>query len=180
MALATLTLLGASSCTTKPDESPAPPASSAPSAPASPSIGVEETQAREKVLAAYDGYRNAYVAAAAIPDPRGGKLRDFTADPLLGLAKANLQLDAEQGYGMQGKPTWTVKVVKVNVTQRPFTAETEECFDSTNWKVVKRSTGKSVAAPNQNMKYLVIGEAAQFDDGRWLIRRSQAHRDRPC
>ncbi|WP_285558796.1 hypothetical protein [Actinoplanes regularis] len=179
-ALVSLTLLLTTSCTDKPAKPTAAPASSAPSVATSPSTNAEEAEAREKVLAAYDGYRKAYVAAAAIPDTSGGKLRDFAADPLLSLIRADLQTNAEQGYILKGKPAWTVKVVNVNVAKRPFTAETEECFDSTNWKLVKRSTGKPAAVPGQTMKYLVTGEAAQFDDGRWLIRVNEAHRDQPC
>ena len=53
MTVATLTLIGATSCTDEPTGQAAPP-SAPPSLSASPSVNVDEAQAREKVLAAYN------------------------------------------------------------------------------------------------------------------------------
>jgi hypothetical protein len=179
-ALATVTVLSVAACSAKHTATAPAPTSAAPSVSAPASESTAAAQAEQQILAAYHNYREAYIAAAAVPDPTGGTLRDYAGGTLLSLIKADLQSKVDEGYVMTGRPTWSVKVVTVNVTKAPYTAETEECFDSTNWKLVAQKTGKSVAAAGQNLKYLVTGKAERYDDGKWRIIDNQAQRDRPC
>jgi hypothetical protein len=160
---------------------PAAPASSAVSTPSpTPSTSAEETQARGSVLAAYNGFREAHVAASNAGDVKGGDLAKYVADPLLAELKVELYQRSVQGLVTTGRPTWNARVTKVNVSSRPFTVEIEDCFDTTNWKTVDKKTGKDAAVPGQAKKYVVTAEAALYDDGRWLIYKGRAVRERPC
>lgn len=178
-ALATLALLGVTSCTAKPIS---PGASAAPSSapPASPSANPEEVEARTKAVEAYDGLREAQIAASAKADTSGGDLAKYAAGTLLSELKYDLILKKEQGMVTKGKPTWNVQVTKVNIATRPFTVALEDCFDGTNWQTVFKATGKSAAVPGQTKKYVVRAQAVKYDDGRWLISSAKADRDRPC
>ena len=178
-ALATLVLLGMTSCTgEKPTTPTASPAPSAP--PASPSANPEEVEARTKAIEAYDNLRKAQVTASAKADTTGGDLDKYAAGALLSELKYDLVLKEQQGLVTKGEPTWKVEVTEVNVAKRPFSATLEDCFDATDWKTVFKDTGKSAAVPGQNKKYLVRAQAVQYDDGRWLISSAKADRDRPC
>jgi hypothetical protein len=181
-ALGTLTLLAPLTACSKEPAGPSAPASSAPSSapPASPSANAEEAEAQTKAVEAYINLRKAQVAASAKADTSGGDLPKYAADPLLSELRYDLQIKKEQGLVTKGAPKWSVQVTKVNVASRPFAVELEDCFDSTDWQIVFKDTGKSAAVPGQATKYLVRAEATQYDDGRWLIKSAKADRDRPC
>lgn len=151
-----------------------------PASPATPQADTAEQEARASALAAYDNYRKAYVAAAASGDTDGAELAKYTADPLLRELKYELLQKREQGLTTRGQPDWSAQVVKVNVESRPFTATIEDCFDGTNWQTVYKSNGEPAGVPGQAKRYVVVAEAALYDDGRWLIRQSTAQRERPC
>lgn len=175
--LAAAALVAASGCTGDGEDSPA---AGVTSGSPSPTQDGEEVQARDGALAAYAGFREAQVAASTEPDPGGGELAQYTADPLLSQLKFDLTQKRDQGLVTTGRPAWNPEATSVNVSTRPFTATIEDCFDATGWDTINKATGESVAVPGQAKKYVVTAEAVLFDDGRWRIRSAQAHRDRPC
>lgn len=150
------------------------------SAAPAPTVDSKEQQAREAVLAAYNGYREAYVAAAAAPDPDKTDLPKYVADPLLSQLKFELRRNREDGLVMKGRPRWNPRVTTINVTNRPFNAQVQDCFDNANVDVVDKATGRSVLASGQTTRYVVTAEAVLYDDGRWLIRQATANRERTC
>ncbi len=180
-ALATLTLLCATSCSAEPAGQPGPAGSTPPStSPIPPRATPDEVAPRTTAGAAYNTRRTAQVAASAKADTTGSDLAKYAAGALLSELKYDLVLKKQQGLVTKGEPTWNVEVTKVNVAKRPFSATLEDCFDATEWKTVFKDTGKSAAVPGQNKKYLVRAQAVQYDDGRWLISSAKADRDRPC
>ena len=171
-------LLTAASCSDAPSPAPGPASSS--NALVSPSASTEEVTARDKALAAFTGYREAQVQAYAKASIEGTGLTDYVGDPLLSEVRFSVAQLREQGLVGKGRPTWSPKVTKVDVTHRPFTVEIEDCFDHGSWDTVRKDNGKSVVAPGQATRYLVQSKAVQYDDGRFLIQESKAYRDRPC
>lgn len=162
----------------------APPAqpsagpSTTPAATAStPSAGQD---AETKAMAAYTGFREAYIAAAATADARTADLAKYVGDPLLLETRLALQTQGGQGIVYQGRPTWSARATAVNVSTRPFSVTIEDCLDTTNWTPVYKATGKPAAAGGQALRYVVTSTAQLYDDGRWLINQSKADRSRSC
>ena len=145
-----------------------------------PSVNAEEAAARAAALAAYNGYREAYIKAAATADADSTELTKYTADPLLAELKNDLKIKRDQGLVTTGRPVWNAQVTTTNVTVRPFTIQLDDCFDATNWPTVYKANGKPAGVPGQNKKYHVTAEATLYDDGRWLINSARAERERPC
>ncbi len=159
--------------------SSAAPAQSPTASPSAAATGPEQ-QASQQALAAYNGYSEAYIAATATADYNNKDLPKYAADPLLAETRLALQMQGRQGIVNQGRPTWSVRVTKVNVSTRPYSVTLEDCFDQTNWKSVYKATGESAAAPDQAQRYIINSTAWRYDDGRWLITESKADRSRPC
>ncbi|MEU7802743.1 hypothetical protein AB0B10_26125 [Micromonospora arborensis] len=161
----------------------------APSAPVTPSSvadaqssgeNAEAAAARVGALAAYNGYREAHIAASANSDAANRDLARYAAGPLLSETRYALTVLRDQGLITVGRPSWNAKVTAVDATSRPFTAQIEDCFDGTNWNTVHKDTKKSAAVKGQAKRYLVTADVTMYDDGRWLVRQAKAHRDRPC
>lgn len=146
----------------------------------SPSVNAEEAAARTAALAAYNGYREAFIKASATADTNSAELAKYVADPLLTELRLDLQIKRDQGLVTTGRPVWNATVSAANVSVRPFTVQIDDCFDATNWPTVHKANGQPAGVPGQNKKYRVIAEATLYDDGRWLINSSRAERERPC
>jgi hypothetical protein len=154
-----------------------PPASLSPSS----TIDAAQADANRKVLAAYNGYINAQVAAAAIPDPDSKDLRKYAGDPLLAQMRYDLNLLKTNGLVRQGAPKVAPKVTELQLGATPPVATVEDCYDVSDQHVVNKATGKSADAPGQSKRYIVTSQAKFFggQDG-WLIVQSDADRSRQC
>ena len=175
----TVAVMGAAGCSgkktdlSKLDSSP----------PAAPTEAVDdrEAKARAAALDAYNRFTELYVKLSLTSDFNGkAALSQFVGEPLLGDLTYDLYLKNQQGLVATGQPVWRAKVSRANMSARPFTIEIEDCFDGTNWTTVYKATGKPAQAPGQALKYVVISEAVQYDDGRWKIRKSTPNRERSC
>ncbi|WP_432049920.1 hypothetical protein [Verrucosispora sp. NA02020] len=142
-------------------------------------MNAEEIEAGAAALAAYRNYVKAYVTASNKGD-YNAKLDKFVADPALLTVRQDLLIKFQQGLVTKGQPTSAPKVNSVDTSQRPFTAEIEDCFDGEKWDVVSKETGESVRTEGQATRYVVIAKAELFDDGQWRIREVNAQRERPC
>lgn len=156
------------------------PERAAPSPTLSPTSDGVEAGAAAKALAAYDGFQEAYIAAFADPGGGSGRLAEYAGSQLLAQVRFSLQSHADQGLVIRGRPVWSPTVVEVNLMTRPFSVLIRDCFDQSGLRTVYEATGKSAAAPGQASRYLVDSKAELYDDGRWLMSTSEAHRDRPC
>lgn len=171
--------LAANGCGGKAPAMPQPLPSNA-SVPATPSANATEQDASAKALAAYNGYREAYVAASANGNYASAELGRYTADPLTLQARFSIRTQFESGIVTQGRPTWAPVVKAINLVSRPFTVTIQDCFDQSAWRAVYKATGKSAAAPNQAMRYVIMSTATLYPDGRWLANESTADRSRSC
>ncbi|WP_258723621.1 hypothetical protein [Cellulomonas sp. NS3] len=82
-----------------------------------------------------------------------------------------------QGIVMVGAPALDPVVDTVELATS--TAHVTDCVDSSDWTPIFRDTGESAAAENQSPR-LVVEAWAMVYDGRWVIRETLIHRDRPC
>ncbi|MEW2386016.1 hypothetical protein AB0873_28540 [Micromonospora sp. NPDC047707] len=162
----------------KPGVTPSTSASAASASP-SPTVDAEEAEAGAAALTAYRNYVRSYVAASNEGD-YNADLDRFVADPALLTVRQDLLIKFQQGLITTGQPTSTPAVRRVDTLQRPFTAEIEDCFDTSRWDVVSKKTKKSVRTEGQATRYVVIAKAELFDDGQWRIREVNAQRERPC
>jgi hypothetical protein len=158
------------------DEVAAPPPSVAAPTPSSEPSG----EAPTKALAAYVGYWEAYVTAAANPGNPSPDLAKFVADPMLTQLRLNLRQYRDNDIVYKGRPTWTPRATDVNTTAAPYTVVIEDCFDSAGWEPVFASTGKSAAAPGQATRYVITSTVKSFQVEGWLVVESRADRSRSC
>ena len=177
--LVTLAVAALAGCT---DDDGNRPASPSPSVAVSPSSTVDraDAAAADASLTAYNRLREAYIKAAAKADTNNAELAKYAAHPLLGQLQATLMTYRNQGLIVTGRPTWHASVTTVNISAQPYTVDLQDCLDTTNWHTVHKDTGTSAAVPGQATRYVVTARATLYDDGRWLIRESTAHREQPC
>ncbi|MEU3455362.1 hypothetical protein ABZ671_17455 [Micromonospora sp. NPDC006766] len=164
------------------DDKPAVTPSSSPSAASaspSPTADAESAEAEAAALTAYQNYVRSYVAASNKGD-YNAKLDRFVANPALLTVRQDLLIKFQQGLVTTGEPVSAPAVSKVDTTRRPFTAEIEDCFDTSGWDVVSKKTGKSARTKGQATRYVVIAQAELFGDGQWRIREVNAQRERSC
>lgn len=145
----------------------------------SPTADAESAEAGAAALTAYRNYVRTYVAASNKGD-YNAKLDRFVTNPALLTVRQDLLIKFQQGLVTTGEPESTPAVSKVDTTRRPFTAEIEDCFDTSRWDVVSKKTGKSVRTKGQATRYVVIVQAELSGDGQWRIRQVSAQRERPC
>lgn len=183
MVLTLVAVLATSGCTG--DSSATPTASSTPtSSPPSISPTVSptpdpEAKASAAAIDAYYAFWAAQVRSQANPRKRQDpNLAKYGVDKALANAQATLLLYRQNGIEMRGKPAHDAKVTAVDLGPPP-TVSITDCLDSTHWKPVYAATGKSALAPGQSLR-VVVDSTATLYNGRWVIRTSVAHRDRPC
>lgn len=149
--------------------------SSPPTASATPSDAAE----RDAALAAYDRFWDAKVRSQSDPSKDPPKaLRANAIDKALADAQATVLLLRRNGVEMRGAPVHAAEVTRVETGSRPEVFITD-CLDSTDWLPVVAATGESALAPGQSPRVIVESVATVFD-GRWVIKRSTAYRDRSC
>lgn len=145
------------------------------------SPSVEPTgDAPTKALAAYNGYWETYVTAAANPGAPTPNLAKYVADPMLTTLRVTLRQFRDQGIVYKGRPIWAPRATSVNTTAVPYSVSIEDCFDSAAWTPVFASTGKSAAAPGQANRYVITSTVKLFDVEGWLVVESRADRSRSC
>jgi hypothetical protein len=184
VAVALAVLTAASACSSAPnseagpstDGSTSPTGTSSSVASASPDPTQKATDA---VLASYDAFWAAQVDSQAAPQkqPAPGLAR-HAVDKALADAQATIFLFRKNGIEMRGHPTHEVEVTSLTLSDPP-TASITDCLDSTKWRPVYAATGKSARAPGQSPRVIVESMATVYN-GRWVISRSVAHRDRSC
>jgi hypothetical protein len=112
---------------------------------------------------------------ASKPDP---KLSSFAIDKALAEAQSTLLVLRRAGIAMHGQPGHTARATAVTLGN-PSTVTIQDCLDSTHWTPVYEATGKSALAPGQSTRVLVDSLATVYN-GRWVIRESITHKDKPC
>ncbi|MGI5213869.1 hypothetical protein [Plantactinospora sp. CA-290183] len=160
-------------CTSEPASEPdAKPTSSAVTA-ATPTLNTVEEQARHDVLAAYNGYLEAYVKASATADYRTTELATYVGEPLLGQLLNSLFNMSRSGVHNEGRPTWSPRVTELRLDANQ--AVIQDCFDSTNWNTV----GGKAKPTAQAKRYPVAVKAKRVND-KWYVYESTAQRSSTC
>lgn len=174
-----LTALTLAACTGK---TPEPPAGS-PSAATSSAAPSKDDTAKTAVLAVYNGLSEKLIALQTAKSPDVDKAREelkaFAVDPLRTQLVVDLRQRKEAGLYNTGKPTWNAKVTKIDTAAAVNTATIEDCYDATNFPLVK-ADGTPAGVPGQAKKYVVTSTAKIYGDGKWYIETSEADRSRSC
>ncbi len=140
---------------------------------APPTVDPAEAQARRDILAAYNGYLEAYVKATSTADYRTKELGPYVAQPLLGDLLHNLQLMSSSGVHYEGRPVSNPEVTELRLDVG--TAVIEGCFDATNWNAV----GGKAQPTAQAKRYPVVLKAKRVS-GKWYLYEAVADRSATC
>ncbi|MBX7268933.1 hypothetical protein KIF24_24805 [Micromonospora sp. Llam7] len=160
-------------CTSEPSSEPDATSTSSAAATAAPTPDAVEEQARHEVLAAYNGYLEAYITASATANYRTKELATYVGEPLLGQLLNNLYNMSRSGVRNEGRPTWSPTVTELRLDANE--AVIQDCFDSTNWNAV----GGKAQPTAQAKKYPVVLKAKRVND-KWYVYESTAQRSSTC
>jgi hypothetical protein len=152
-----------------------------PSTTASPSSTAisKEDRARKEVLRVYAGMRDEQAKAYKAGKASGTDLEKYAADKAASRLEGELFQFRQLGVVFEGKPTSTVTRVDLDLKSSPRRATVTECFDTTHWKAVEKSTGKDVTGEGQVRRYTVTGSAQTFGK-RWMVVNLAMHKDQKC
>ncbi|MCX5083727.1 hypothetical protein [Streptomyces sp. NBC_00401] len=153
------------------------PSSAAPTRTVSP----EETEARNAVVAAYQGMNDEQVKAYASGSLKGSRITQFATGNALRDTKDTIFVNLQNDIVYKGKPIVTASSddVDVNLKSDPKRATLRVCFDMNTWEPVNKKTGKSVAPPNQTKRYTLNAKLRTMGD-RWLVTDGSADKEREC
>ncbi|MFI7103289.1 hypothetical protein ACIBK8_28535 [Streptomyces sp. NPDC050161] len=151
-----------------------PPADSPSATPTAPS---KEDRAREAVLKSYAGMRAEQVKAYAVGKASGTDLTKYASDKALARIESELFQFRQAGVVFKGKPT--SKVTDLMLSLPAHKATVTECFDTSGWKAVAKSSGKDVTGKNQVRRYTVTGAVRTIGD-RWMVVSLDMDKQRPC
>lgn len=160
-------------CTSEPAAEPQPTSTGGSTATAAPTVDAVEEEARQAVLAAYNGYLEAYVKASATADYRTKELATYVGEPLLGQLLNNLFNMSRSGVHNEGRPSWSPTVTELRLDAGE--AVIQDCFDSTNWNAV----GGKAQPTAQAKRYPVVVKAKRVS-GKWYVYESTAQRSSTC
>jgi len=86
----------------------------------SSTLSAEQTQAAQQALAAYNAYREYQVKAMTTGKYDSQEMQAFLGDPMLGIAVHALFTQQQAGVVFHGRPTWTPKVVEVDLAKQAY------------------------------------------------------------
>jgi hypothetical protein len=142
--------------------------------PAATAAGTEA--ARSQVLAAYDGYQRAQMAALLAGDAEALPLAEFAAEPLLSQTRNSIRQMQEAGVIGRGEQRWSPRVVALNRRS----ATIEDCADISKWTVVSIATGDRVPPPPEQPDKFIVTSTAKLLAGQWSIVGTDGDWTRPC
>ena len=136
--------------------------------------------ASRAAVAAYQGYVQAFAAAAQIPDPEYPALSRYAADPLLSLTRHNVRVLKTNGQVQLGAQSVTVKSTTVDLAHKPPVVTIHACLDYSTLRLVYTANHSPV--PNSQIttaKVSAIVTAWQYVNGQWLVNEAKDGAD-PC
>ena len=145
-----------------------------------PSAASSGAALETELLRVYSGHVAAVVAASTASDYEHPELAKYIGDPLLGSVKTNIRENQRRGAVRTGTIGSTPRVTKVDLNGKPAQAAVEDCFDTTNYRLVYPGLGNSQAPPANPARYPVAATLWRYDDGRWLVTEAKADRSRSC
>ncbi|MEU4095909.1 hypothetical protein [Streptomyces sp. NPDC026673] len=135
--------------------------------------------AKDRVVAAFQGLVNAETAGFAKATFEGTGIEHYASGQVLADDKKTLLINRANDVVTKGKPAFSVIKTTVDLSVTPHRAALTACWDDTKWTPVKKTTGKSVAAPNQAKRYVVNSKLRTIGT-RWVVTDSTAARDQSC
>jgi hypothetical protein len=179
--------LTAAACTSAKDTSKPVAPIAAPSTTAAPS------PEQAKILAAYDGFMNAYVTTFDGKNPAivGGDLTLYGGSGHGGL-DTDLAIAEAARVNATGRPSWTTPTVTVDAVHGQATGA--NCFDPATWKTVSMSSQHPTKPPAGSVvdkprpaypgdaagRYQTVTTFDQDGTGKWVVFAIVAHRSQSC
>ncbi|MEV6056456.1 hypothetical protein [Streptomyces sp. NPDC052107] len=155
-----------------------------PSAPAPPSASssAADPEAAEKaaVLMAYDAFWSEQVKAYARTDIKGTELKKYATKDALGRTMGDLLMMKQAGTATSGAPTHQAAITSLTLTGSVPKATLQDCLDISNWKTIKKSTGKVQPFPsNQPLRYITTAKAEKWGK-QWMFTKLTPDGKRTC
>ncbi|MET8808668.1 hypothetical protein [Streptomyces sp. NPDC004546] len=159
-------------------------ASAHPSAPASPSTSSAsadpEAAERAAVLTTYGAFWAEQVKAYAQTDIKGTQLKKYATKDALGRTMGDLLVMKQAGTATTGAPTHRAEVTSLTLTRSVPKATLQDCLDISNWKTIKKSTGKVQPFPsNQPLRYITTAKAEKWGQ-QWTFTELTPDGKRTC
>jgi hypothetical protein len=157
-----------------------PTTSTATTSSATTSQDPKAAAASKAAVTAYQGYVQAFAAAAQIPDPEYPALSRYAADPLLSLTRHNVRVLKTNGEVQLGAQTVTVTSTTVDLAHKPPVVTIHACLDYSALRLVYKANHSPV--PNSQIttpKVSAIVTAWQYLNGQWLVNEAKDGTD-PC
>ena len=131
---------------------------------------------RAQVLAVYDGYQRAQMAALLTGDAEAVALAEFTAEPLLSQTRDSIRQMQEAGVVGKGEQRWSPRIVEL----RRSSATIEDCADISGWTVVSIENGDRVPPPPEQPEKFIVTSTARLLAGEWSIVSTDGDWTRLC
>ncbi|MFJ8073891.1 hypothetical protein ACIQ7Q_08150 [Streptomyces sp. NPDC096176] len=172
-------LLLLTGCSSSGEEEPGPPKAS------STAQGKEQKErsaAERGALAAYRGMWDAQVKAYSTGSMENARLGDYTTGEAAKNVISAFTYYNGRGLTFKGKPKVTPKVTAIDVKSDPYTATISDCVDTTDYVLVKRTSGKPVAvAEDDNRRpWTATATTAKAGGTEWRISDYTIDKDRTC
>lgn len=150
-------------------------------------VDAAEAQAATEVLAVFDAFREAEVAAQADPAPAHEAqhvFHEFLADPLLATVLSELEMLHQRGLTREGEPGWEATVTELRLDDRPPGATVVDCLDTTGWLLAHRSTGAPADGDGLPARFSPDRHRMEFHatflEQRWLLSEARTEVGEPC
>ncbi|MGW4560998.1 hypothetical protein ACWEN3_00895 [Streptomyces sp. NPDC004561] len=154
-----------------------PPASSAPASTASADPDAAEKAA---VLKTYNAFWAEQVKAYAQGNIQGTDLKKYASKDALGGAMGDVLVMKQAGNATTGAPTHRTQVTSLTLTGSIPKATVQDCMDISNWKIIKKATGKVQPFPsNQPLRYITTAAVEKWGK-QWMITKLTPDGDHTC
>jgi hypothetical protein len=157
---------------------PSSPASDA-ATPSAPSA--VEARARKDVVAAYRGMIGERIKAYAKASLEDNKITDYATGKALRDVKHAVFINMQNGIIVKGEPRVSLSEddVVLSLESLPQRATLRVCFDTHTWKPIDKTSGKSVAAPDQVKRYMITAKLQRQAD-QWRVTEERADKEQKC
>lgn len=132
------------------------------------------------MLKTYDSFWNAQVKAYAQTDIKGTDLKKYATKKALGDAMGDVLVMKNAGTATTGAPTHHARVTALTLSGDIPKASLHDCLDISNWKTIKKKSGKVQPFPsNQPLRYIATAKAEKWGK-QWMITELTPEGDRTC
>ncbi|MFM9499732.1 hypothetical protein ACKI1Q_39860 [Streptomyces galilaeus] len=132
------------------------------------------------MLAAYDAFWREQVKAYGQADIKGTDLKKYATKEALGGAMGDVLVMKKAGTATTGAPVHDATVTSLSPSSSTAKATVEDCLDISNWKTVKKQSGKVQPFPtNQPLRYITTAKVEKWGN-QWMVTKLTPEGGRTC